>query len=127
MENLQKHLENSIHLDIFTLNLLAELQDEIIHHQSAIEKKSQEITLLEKKVAWFKEQFKLANQRQFGKSSETSESINLSLFDEKIGAGDKEATDELKEERVTYTRIRKKKSTGRHFDISRFPKRAENS
>lgn len=114
MENLQKTLENSLNLDIFALNLIAELQDEIVANQ-------QEITVLEKQVAWFKEQFKLANQRKFGKSSETSTSVNLSLFDEKMAAENKEIVDEsIKDETIIYTR--KKKSTGRHFDISHFPK-----
>jgi len=118
MENSLKTLENSLNLDIFSFDIIARLQ---MTYQSTIEKQSQEITVLEKQVAWFKEQFKLANQRQFGKSSETSVSVNLSLFDEKMTGDDKEAMDKpAKEETVTYTR--KKKSTGRHFDISNFPK-----
>jgi hypothetical protein len=44
----------------------------------------QEINELEKQVAWFKQQFQLASLRQFGKSSETSLSMNLSIFDEKM-------------------------------------------
>ena len=118
MENSLKTLENSLNSGIFSFDIIARLQ---VTYQSTIEKQSQEITVLEKQVAWFKEQFKLANQRQFGKSSETSVSINLSLFDEKMAGDNKEAMDKpTKEETITYTR--KKKSTGRHFDISNFPK-----
>lgn len=118
MENSLKIVENSVNSDSFSFDIIARLQ---LTYQSTIEKQSQEIAVLEKQVAWFKEQFKLANQRQFGKSSETSVSINLSLFDEKMTRDDKEAMDKpAKEETITYTR--KKKSTGRHFDISNFPK-----
>lgn len=118
MENSQKTLENSQNSDILSFDMITGLQ---LTYQSALEKKSQEITVLEKQVAWFKEQFKLANHRQFGKSSETAISVNLSLFDEKMAEDDKGTTDEpVKEEIITYTR--KKKSTGRHFDISNFPK-----
>jgi len=118
MENSLKTLKSSLNPDIFSFDIVAGLQ---ITYQSTIEKQSQEITVLEKQVAWFKEQFKLANHRQFGKSSETAASVNLSLFDEKMAEDDKGAADEsVKEEIITYTR--KKKSTGRHFDISNFPK-----
>src|SRR5690606_7217250 len=78
MKILQKQQENSINIDVFTLGIISELQDEIISNQSTIEKQSQEINELEKQIAWFKQQFQLASQRQFGKSSETSSSMNLS-------------------------------------------------
>jgi hypothetical protein len=91
MENSLKTLKSSLNPDIFSFDIVAGLQ---ITYQSTIEKQSQEITVLEKQVAWFKEQFKLANHRQFGKSSETAASVNLSLFDEKMAEDDKGAADE---------------------------------
>jgi transposase len=121
MENSQKSQENSLNFDIFTFGIIAELQDELEMQQSRNAKQSQEIIELEKQVAWFKQQFKLASQRQFGQSSETSSSMNLSLFDEKMKMDSKDDVDDTKIEKVTYTR-KKKKSTGRHFDISPFPK-----
>ena len=119
MKNIPASLKNGINIDIFTLSIL---QSEIIAKQSKIEKQSKEIIALEKQVAWFKQQFKLGNQRQFGKSSETSSGMNLSLFDEKMELDNKNAIDEtIKNETITYVR-KKKKSTGRLFDVSKFPK-----
>jgi len=108
MENSPKHLENNIYFDIFTLNI--------------IEKQSQEIQELTRQVDWFKQQFKLASQREFGKSSERSSSNNLSLFDEKLDQPNHDTEHaNTGTETVTYTR-KKKKIIGRHFDVSRFPK-----
>lgn len=121
MDNSQKTLENSTNTDLFTLSIIAELQDAIISNQSKIEKQSQEINELEKQVTWFKQQFQLASQRQFGKSSETSTSMNLSMFDEKMTENIDEAEATANNETITYTG-KKKKSTGRHFDVSNFPK-----
>lgn len=86
-----------------------------------IEEQAQEISTLQSQIEWFKHQFKLSSQRQFGKSSETTASMNLSMFDEAM-SGDTSQCDDLfnKNETITYTR--KKKSVGRKFDISRFPK-----
>jgi transposase len=86
-----------------------------------IEEQAHEISTLQSQIEWFKHQFKLSSQRQFGKSSETTASMNLSMFDEAM-SGDTSQCDDLfnKNETITYTR--KKKSVGRKFDISRFPK-----
>lgn len=111
MKNTQNILEKSLDFDIFTLEIIA-------GQQSKIEKQSQTIIELENQVNWFKEQFKLASQRQFGKSSETSS--NLSLFDEKMQATE-EVIEEAKTETITFTR-KKKKKIGRQIDVSRFPK-----
>jgi transposase len=122
MENSQKTLENSLKFDIFALGIISELQDEIVTNQSKIEKQSQAIHELEKQVSWFKQQFKLSSQRQFGKSSETSSSINLTLFDEKMTTDQSNDVEEpTQSETIIYDR-KKKKSTGRHFDVSKFPK-----
>ena len=117
MANSQNTQENSINFDIFTFEIIAELQDELEIQQSRNAKQSQEIVELEKQVSWFKQQFKLASHHQFGKSSETSASINFSLFDEKLG----QPTNNIDTETVTYTR-KKKKTIGRQFDVSHFPK-----
>jgi transposase len=115
MGNSQKTLENSRNSDIFTSEIITDLQD-------TIKKQAQEIVELEKQVSWFKQQFSLASQRQFGKSSETSSSMNLSMFDEKIAASSEDTADEsVKNETITYIR-KKKKTIGRHFDVSKFPK-----
>lgn len=114
MENLQKTQEKVDNFDIYTPEIISGLKEKI-------EKQSQEIDALEKQVAWFKQQFQLASARQFGKSSETSSSMNLSMFDEKMTEND-EHHEAAKHETITYSRSKKKKSTGRHFDVSQFPK-----
>lgn len=86
-----------------------------------IEAQAQEISTLQDQINWFKQQFKLASQRQFGKSSETTVSMNLSMFDEAMSDDNADCDDILNQsETITYTR--KKKSVGRKFDISNFPK-----
>jgi transposase len=104
-----------------THNLDANLFELVTFQQSTIENLSQENNELKKQVEWFKQQFKLSNQRHFGKSSETSDSINLSLFDEKMSPNESDEEDELSQSKtITYTR--KKKSAGRKLDFSKFPK-----
>lgn len=115
MKRLQKQQENSDKFDIYTPEIVTGLKEKI-------KKQSQEINELEKQVAWFKQQFQLASQRQFGKSSETSTSMNLSMFDEKMMANGEDIETTTNNETITYTRSKKKKSTGRHFDVSKFPK-----
>lgn len=115
MKILQKQQENSDNFDIYTPEIITDLKEKI-------KKQSQEINELEKQVAWFKQQFQLASQRQFGKSSETSSSMNLSMFDEKMTANVEDSENPVQSETITYTRNKKKKSTGRHIDVSKFPK-----
>ena len=85
-----------------------------INEQETIELKCgnhsllQENNELKKQNEWFKEQFKLANQRHFGKSSETAHSLNLSLFDEAMSGN--QTKDEVAlptNETITYTRKKK--------------------
>jgi len=114
MEILSKEQDHSIDLGIIAFQCVHELQ-------SQIEKQSQENEALKKQVDWFKQQYQLGKQRQFGKSSETSKTINLSLFDEKMVNDQSNQQDELiNRETITYKR--NKKSTGRQFDVSKFPK-----
>jgi transposase len=97
------------------------LQLKIEDQQKEIETKNHEIASLQKQVDWFKEQFKLANQRHFGKSSETSSSMNLVLFDEGLSE-QKSPEENANEEKQSISYERKKKSKGRHLDVSKFPK-----
>lgn len=68
------------------------------------------------KVAWYEEQIRLWKQRQFGKKSETSESLQLSLFDDL----EEEENPEVETETITYTR--NKKTIGRKIDTSKLPR-----
>ncbi len=107
MEISQKTQENSYDLS------------EILHQK--VRSLSEENNELKKQVEWFKQQFKLASQRQFGKSSEKTGSMNLSMFDEAMSSDKSNCDDESNQsEIITYTR--KKRSVGRKFDVSKFPK-----
>ena len=114
MKILLKTNENSDNLSVNSLELITELQ-------SQIKNLSHEIIELKKQNEWLKQQFNLSNQRQFGKSSETSSTMNLSLFDEGM-SNDQLSNNEglTNSETITYTR--KKKTVGRQFDVLKFPK-----
>ena len=107
MKILEKTAENNDNFNVFAFNIISNQQ--------------QEIHVLRKQIEWFKDQFKLASARQFGKSSETATAIQLVLFDEQMSS-EEESLGEMpaKEETITYTR--KKKTIGRQFDVSKFPK-----
>jgi transposase len=89
--------------------------------ESQVDTLSTEITTLKKQVEWFKNQFKLANLRHFGKSSENTAGLNLGLFDEALPAVSQEDTDSAEQDAACTPAKRKKKSAGRLFDISKFP------
>jgi len=114
MKILLKTNENSDNSSVNPPELITELQ-------SQIKNLSHEIIDLKKQNEWLKQQFNLSNQRQFGKSSETSSTMNLSLFDEAMSHDQSSSNEELtNSETITYTRT--KKTVGRHFDVSKFPK-----
>ncbi len=95
--------------------------ERVIALQSEVVALSNEVVSLKKQVDWFKDQFKLQSQRHFGKSSESTVSLNLVLFDEKMDDTQDDQTS-VESEAITYSRKKKKKTTGRQFDISQFPK-----
>jgi transposase len=79
--------------------------EELITHSARLEEK---ITLLEAKVSWFEEQFKLVRARQFGASSERMESASQGelVFNEAEAALDSPC-EAVESETITYTRSRK--------------------
>lgn len=109
-----KQLENSD-------NLIDFLQGELEKQASENKKLLSEVESLKKQNDWLKEQIGLNKQRQYGKSSESTASMNLTLFDEAMDAKQTdESVESSQSDVITYTR--RKKSTGRKFDISQFPK-----
>ena len=74
-------------------------------------------------IAWFKEQFKLLRQRQFGRQTEKTEVIQLALFDEFEADEVTEKVEPISEEKeqVTYER-KKSKKNGRNIDTSILPR-----
>jgi len=94
-------------------SLLAEKNSNILDLTS-------KIISLEKELTWFKEQFKLAQQRKFGRSSETSPYVQMEIvFNE---AGCSQPVPEKEEvETIHYTR-KKTKSRGRRLDTSKLPR-----
>ena len=82
------------------------------------------IEQLEKKIIWFEEQFKIGQQRAFGKKSEKHpDQMMLPIFDNDNEASD-EVEVEVKQETITYSR-RKPKSCGRKIDTSLLPREQE--
>jgi len=78
------------------------------------------IAQLEALIKYYEEQFRLAKHRQFGASSEKTESAEqLGLFDEAENTADSKAPEEVKIEEITYTR--KKRAGKRADDISSLP------
>jgi len=102
--------KNLLDLSFSKANFCA-LKTEIIGLKNSLESAQQ-------KLAWYEEQIKLAKQRQFGKKTETSESLQLPLFD--TGEEESEIDSQKGTETITYTR--RKKTTGRKIDKSKLPR-----
>ena len=75
-----------------------------------------------KQITWLKEQFKLNRHRQFGKQSETSQSLTLPLFDDEECDEVTETIEPIddEQEQVTYSRSKPKK--GRKIDTTHLPR-----
>jgi transposase len=73
---------------------------------------------LESQLNWFQEQVKLAKIKQFGKSSESVNTLQLPLFDEEY----QEETPEVEEDKETITYQRRRKTVGRLIDTSKLPR-----
>lgn len=89
-----------------------------------ISEKDSKILSLENKVRWLEEQFKLAQQRKFGRSTEKNLPIQMEIvFDEEPGIEVEETTEATAEEveKISYTR-RKVKQCGRKLDTSKLPR-----
>lgn len=99
------------------------LQSDKLNLQANIESLQEQLTKAIEKINWFEEQLKLGRHRQFGKQSETSHSLMLSLFDDneadEVIETVKPIDDETEE--VTYSR-KKRKGSQRNIDTSQLPK-----
>src|SRR5690606_1959325 len=88
--------------------------------QQHIAKQEQQIAELSTKLKWYEEQFRLAQHKRFGASSEKShpDQLELNLFNEaELLTGS--APQEPALEKVTYNR--KKKSGDREAKLDQFP------
>ena len=88
--------------------------------ESLFIEKDSKITALEKEVNWFKEQFKLAQQRKFGRSSENSQTLQMEIVFNEDGCIT-EPPEKEEVEQISYTR-RKTKTRGRQLDTSKLPR-----
>ncbi len=110
-------------LNDVSLNSLDEIQTFI---SDIIDEKDLKISQLEKELSWFKEQFKLAQARKFGRSSESAAALQVEIIfnegaktDEIDVITDSEVcSTEPTTETITYTR-RKTKFCGRKLDTSK--------
>jgi transposase len=85
--------------------------------ESLFAEQESKILSLEKEVTWFKEQFKLAQQRKFGRSSETTETLQVEIIFNEEGDTTEPPTKEDDVEHISYTR-KKTKQCGRKLDTS---------
>lgn len=97
------------------------LHSENIKLQQTVLILNNQLASANKKITWFEEQFKLARHRQFGKQSETSQSLNFTLFDDDESDEVIETVEPIDAERVqvTYSRAPRKKNNGRNIDTSK--------
>ena len=85
---------------------------------SIVQEQENKIQALEKELDWFKEQFKLLQQRSFGRSTEKTKDLQSELVFNEGDTG--EAPEVLEEEQETLTYTRKKaKKCGRKLDTSK--------
>lgn len=105
------------------------LKNELNETKTSLQETKQELSTIKQKlaeseqlIAWFKEQFKLAQQRQFGKKTEQLKAlgvVQLDLFDE---SKEEKTDEEQSTEQETITYNRKKKSCGRKLDTAELPR-----
>ena len=88
------------------------LKEDFIYLQTENTELQTNLESTQQQLSWYEEQYKKWKQQQFGKKSETSEALQLSLFDDL----EPEEKSEAATETVTYTRT--KKSVGRKIDTS---------
>ena len=83
-----------------------------------------EISALKKELAWFKEQFQLMRNKQFGKKTEATNVLQYTLFDEHECDEVTETITPIDDEReqVTYDRSKPKPKQGRNIDTSNLPR-----
>ncbi len=99
-----------------------QLQAENSALKKVLVQKDQQLQQAHQQIEWFKEQFKLIRQRQFGKRSETSQTLNLTLFDEQVSDEVTETVEPIDEEREEVTYSRRKPKRGRNIDTSKCPR-----
>lgn len=82
------------------------------------------LTEANNKIKWFEEQIKLGKQRAFGKKSETSSVLQLSLFDDNECDEVTETVEPIdaEKEQITYERNKRKPKNGRNIDTSKLPR-----
>lgn len=96
-------------------------------YEQEIDRLRQNLEAEEKRNAYLIEQIRLSKIRKFGKKSESSESLQLKLFDEVVDDEEEKENQETVDpkdlraiETITYTR--KKKAVGRKIDTSKLPR-----
>lgn len=75
----------------------------------------QQIEELSTKLKWYEEQFRLAQQKRFGTSSEKTDPEQLSMFDEAEQEADSKAVEPTVEE-ITYKRRKTKGKKDKMFE-----------
>jgi len=82
------------------------------------------LTEAQNKIKWFHEQIKLSKQRAFGKKTETSQSMQIPLFDDNECDEITETVEPIdsEKEQITYERNKARKKNGRNIDTANLPR-----
>ena len=120
MVNEEENPEITAILSDIPAEKLAIIESLFTEKNSKISEQESKILALEKEMNWLKEQFKLAQQRKFGRSSENSQTLQMEIVFNEDGCIT-EPPEKEETEQISYTR-RKTKTRGRQLDTSKLPR-----
>ena len=118
MLDTEKNVNNFSFYDANFIAYFINLGNEKSNLETENSKLKSELEESHKKASWYEEQIRLWKQRQYGKKSETSQSLQLPYFDET--ETEEENKSEEATQTITYTR--KQKRVGRKIDTSKLPR-----
>ena len=97
-------------------DIIHDLQQQLMNNEATLREKTEtlkkqnsQISLLEQNYQYLLEQFRLAQQRQFGKSSESSAPNQLGLFNEAEETQEETNKENSEQETITYKRNKPKR------------------
>lgn len=98
---------------------MEELKQENQELKAEVSQLKSDLSKALKTIEWLTEQIKLSKQEKFGKSSESSDSLQLPIFDTPETEVDE---DEATEEQEISGHTRKQRKKGRNIDTSKLPR-----
>jgi len=108
-------------LDEKTKELILKMEEELESKDTEIKSKDQEIAALKNELAYLKNQILNKNRKIFGSSSEQTNSMQVSFFDEAENHSNLK-TEEPTVEEITYKRTKTSQSTGKKDNLANLEK-----